>query len=298
MTDPMRLKARAEAPLPAVRAALTDPTALRTWLAEHAEVALPRTFEFWGRYTPEGDAPHQRLLHADDHTLRFSWLIGGEDTTVEITLAEEGAGATIVTLTQSHFPDWPEVMAGTNPRGVLHTFWALAIANLVDHVEGRDLTPKCDFTSTDLRAELFIGASPKEVYESLIDPVAFSRWFGAKVDIEPHVGGRFAMGGFDLEDNPAKILDLDPCRRVQLAWDGGDGVVDTWELADSGGGTRLTFVQSGFDKPDYGGWAGWLGGVAELRRYHELDSWRPLWLSVEVVGLPEAFTTVPHRRGT
>jgi uncharacterized protein YndB with AHSA1/START domain len=292
MTDPMRMTARVGAPLSDVRTALTDPTALRTWLAEHAEVELPGTFEFWGRYTPEGDAPHQRLLHVDDRTLRFSWLIGGEDTTVEIVLGEETATTTTVTLSQSHVPDWSELTEGTSPLAVLHTFWALSIANLVDHVEGRDLTPKCDFTSTDMRAELFVAASPKDVYESLLDPVAFSRWFGAKVDIEPHVGGRFAMGGFEHDAAPARFLDLDPGKRVQLAWEGDGGFVDTWELAESGGGTRLTFVQSGFDEPDHGAWAGWLGGLAELRRYHELANWRPLWLSVEMTGLPEGMITV------
>ncbi len=292
MTDPMRMKARVEAPLQAVRTALTDPTALRTWLAEHAEVELPHTFEFWGRYTPEGDAPHQRLLHADDRTLRFSWLLDGEDTTVEFSLEEETAGTTTVTVSQSHVPDWSEIAVGTSPLAVLHTFWALAIANLADHVEGRDLTPKCDFTSTEMRAEVFIDASPEAVYESLIDPVAFSEWFGAKIGIEPHVGGRFSMGGFEHDPNPAKILDLVPGRRVQIAWEGGDGFVDTWELADSGGGTKLTFVQSGFDEPDHGAWAGWLSGVAELRRYHELPEWRPLWLAVEMEGLPEGMLTL------
>jgi uncharacterized protein YndB with AHSA1/START domain len=292
MTDPMRMTARVEAPLSDVRAALTDPTALRTWLAEHAEVDLPGTFEFWGRHTPEGDAPRQRVLHVDDRTLRFSWLIGGEDTTVEFVLDEETPTTTTVTVNQSHVPDWSELVASTSPLAVLHTFWALSIANLVDHVEGRDLTPKCDFTSTEMRAELFIDAVPEEVYASLLDPVAFSRWFGAKVDIEPHVGGRFAMGGFEFDTTPAKILDLEPGRRVQLGWEGDDGFVDTWELAESGGGTKLTFVQSGFDEPDYGSWVGWLSGMAELRRYHELENWRPLWLSVDMTGLPEGMITV------
>ena len=54
------------APPEAVYAALTDAAALRVWLAEHAEVALPDRYEFWGRYTPDGAEPHQRLLHADE----------------------------------------------------------------------------------------------------------------------------------------------------------------------------------------------------------------------------------------
>jgi hypothetical protein len=50
----------------------------------------------WGRYTPHGEKPRQRLLHLDDRTLRFSWHLGTEETTVEVLL-EDGA----VTLSQT-----------------------------------------------------------------------------------------------------------------------------------------------------------------------------------------------------
>ncbi|MFD9734226.1 SRPBCC domain-containing protein [Umezawaea sp. NPDC059074] len=240
MADPTRLDVRVHAPLSAVRTALTDPTALRTWLAEHADVEPPDKVEFWGRYTPEGDAPRQRLLRADDDGLRFAWRVGGEDTTVEISLAEEGAEATTVTLTQSH-PD---------ADGVLRGFWALALANLVDHVEGRDLTPMCDYTSTDPRVELFIHASPDEVHRSLVDPEA---WFGA----------------------PVRVVAAEPGR---VEWDG--GVVA--ESAESGDGTKVVLTRSG--TVDHGAWSEWLAGIAELRRYHELAAWR----AVAVDGPPPA----------
>jgi hypothetical protein len=31
---------------------------------------------------------------------------------------------------------------------------------------------------------------------------------------------------------------------------------------------------------------GWLAGVAELRRYHELPDWHPVWLEVGMPGMP------------
>ncbi|WP_405113175.1 hypothetical protein OG559_05720 [Micromonospora sp. NBC_01405] len=74
MTEPMILRARLAAPVEAVHRALTDPAELRVWLAEHAEVELPHRYAFWGRYTPEGDAPHQRLLHADERILGSSQM--------------------------------------------------------------------------------------------------------------------------------------------------------------------------------------------------------------------------------
>ncbi|MEV4379362.1 SRPBCC domain-containing protein [Streptosporangium sp. NPDC049644] len=290
MSEPMRLNARVAAPLKAVHHALTDPAELRIWLAEHAEVELPQRYEFWGRHTPEGHVPHQRPLHVDDHTLRLSWLLDGEETTVEIRLEEESAESTILSLSQTHF-DFREAISGNGGAlGMLQTFWCLSIANLVDHLEGRELTPKCDFTSPRMRERLLIGASPQEVYDSLVDSEKFSRWFGYRIDIEPYVGGRFAMGGFEADSSPAKVVEAEPGRRFSLEWPGLG--VTTWELEGSDGATRLTFMQSGFDEgnPPYAGWMGWLSGVAELRRFHELSDWQPIWCDFEPPTLPEETT--------
>lgn len=292
MTTPLLLRVRVGAPIASVRHALTDAQAMRTWLAERADVALPDRYEFWGRYTPAGDIPRQRLLHVDDRTLRFAWRIEDVDTTVDIALDEESAGSTILTLGQTDLPTWDVAIAESTMLSVIHTFWALSIANLIDHVEGRELTPKVDFTSARMREVFVIGAAPKDVFASILDPDTFSRWFGARVEVEPYVGGRWSMGGFELDPSPARIIDLDPARRFSIRFD--DGVVTTWELEDSDGQTRLTFSQSGFDegRPPYGGWMGWLGGIAELRRYHELPDWRPAWLEVSLAGTPDGLITI------
>jgi uncharacterized protein YndB with AHSA1/START domain len=276
MTESMMLRARVSTPLKSVQHALTDAAELRVWLAEFAEVDLPGRFEFWGRHTPEGDAPRQRVLHADDSVLRFVWPLDGVDTTVEISLAEEGPDSTIVSLTQSHY-DLEEQMSGSSIRGVMQTFWCLSLANLVDHLEGRALNVKADFTSTVMRDEAIIDAPREQVYQSLIDSEKVSAWFGFPIGIEPWVGGRYSMGGFE-SGHAAKVVDLEPGSRVAVDW-GGPGVT-TWELADSDGKTRLTMVQSGFDEqnPPYAGWLGNVSGLAELRRYHDLADWQPIWV--------------------
>lgn len=287
MTEPMLRRHRIAAPVAYVRHALTDPAALRTWLAEHAEVALPHRYEFWGRYTPSGDVPRQRLLHADDHTVRFAWELDGTDTTVEISLAAENENTTILRLTHTNLPGYAEMVAEEGLRSLLPTFWALAIANLADHVEGRALTPKCDFTSQAMRAEVVIDAPVPVVYASIADPVTFTRWFGATIEAEQYEGGRWAMGGLDANSSPARIVTLDPDRAMAIEWPG--GMVNSWELADSDGRTRLTFVQSGFndDNPPYGAWMGMLAGLAELRRFHEVADWHPACLEVRQDGMPE-----------
>lgn len=288
MSETMRLRARVGVPLKEVHRALTDAEALRIWLAEHAEVELPDRYEFWGSFTPEGAEPHQSLLYVDEQTLRFSWELEGEETTVEIGLEEESTDSTILALSQTNTPSWHETVAESSLRAVLYTYWSLAIANLIDYLEGRHLTPMCDFTSPVMRDHVIIGATPAEVFDSLIDPDKFTSWFGANVDLEPHVGGRLAMGGFDVMADPAIITELEPDERLTINW---GSFVSSWELEDvaGSGATRLTFVHSGFDerKPPYGGWMGWLAGVAELRRFHELADYRRVWLDVQMPGMPE-----------
>jgi hypothetical protein len=168
----------------------------------------------------------------------------------------------------------------------MQTFWSLSIANLADYLAGRELTPKCDFTSAELRASVVIDAAPDAVFDSMTKPEFFRRWFGAHVDIEPYVGGRFAMGGFELDPGGAKFVEFEQGRKATLRW--ADGMLDSWELEGSDGKTRLTLVQSGFDpaNPPYPGWAGWLSGLAGLRRYHELPGVRSIWRKVEVAGVP------------
>jgi len=274
----MSVRARVNAPIKQVYQALTEPDALRVWLAEHAAVELPERYEFWGRHTPEGDAPHQRLRWADDTGLGFTWLLDGVDTTTDIRLSAESEDVTIITLEQSHF-DFNDVVTGASIRGVLQTYWYLSIGNLVDHLEGRALTPKIDFTSPDLRAEFEIAAPVDRVFTSLTDSEQATEWFGFPIGIEPWVGGRFAMGGLDNDPSPAKILDLRPNEKLSVDWGGGG--VSTWDLEGSGGRTRLTLVQSGFDtsRPPYAAWGGMLSGIAGLRRFHELPGRPQIWLA-------------------
>ncbi|MET7419647.1 SRPBCC family protein [Dactylosporangium sp. NPDC005555] len=289
-SNDLRLIAVMPAPPATVHAALTDAAALRAWLAEHAEVALPDRYEFWGRDTPDGAEPHQRVLHAGERDLRLAWTVGGVETTVEFTVAEDDAGdagSALLTLTQSDLPTFEEILSDkAGPRGELQTFWTLAIANLADYLADRDLTPRPDYTATDLSGSVVIDAAPQAVFDSLTQAEHVRRWSGVHVDIEPYVGGRYAMGGFDVDPGGMKYVEFEPGRKATLRF--ADGFTSSWELEGSDGKTRLTFVQSGFDpeNPPYAGWAGWLSGVAALRRYHELPQWRSIWRLIDAPGVP------------
>lgn len=189
MSDTLSLQARIAATPSKVFHALTDETAVTTWLAEHAAISLPEQhYGFWGDTTPQGDQTHQTLLSAEpDRLLRFSWTLDGTPTTVEIELQPDGS-QTVLRLRQDGLPTLDELMAPTGRRDGLHsmhTFWGLALANLAEYTEGRPLTPKADFRpkrAPEIRVRMEIDATPHEVFESLIDPTQIARWFGWEVE--------------------------------------------------------------------------------------------------------------------
>ena len=126
----------------------------------------------------------------------------------------------------------------------------------------------------------------------MIQPEQFRKWFGANVDIESYVGGRFAMGGFELDPGGARFVEFEPGRKATLLF--ADNETTSWELEGSDGKTRLTLVHSGFDptNPPYPAWGGWLGGIAGLRRYHELPHERSIWRQVEIAGVPTGMLAI------
>ena len=285
---------RIQAPLGTVRTALTDPAALRGWLADQAEVNLPEQYQFWGRLTPDGAAPHQQLQHVDDTSLRYEWQLDGIATTVDIALqSEAGTGeqdATLLTLTQTNVPGWPEMLTEPGNRSLMHGYWNLTLANLADYAEGREIVGGCDFTSPELRREVLIDADRQTVYAALTEPEQVSQWSGVKVEAELHAGGRWAMGGFEANPQPARIVDLEAGKAMSIDW---GPMLQSWELAESGGRTRLTFVLSGFDEaePPYDGWLGSLTGLVALRRYLEIKDWRTFWVEADLEGVPDELVT-------
>jgi len=282
-TTTYTLRTSIGAPPEAVYAALTDAAALEAWLAEHAEVSVDRgIFEFWGRFTPEGERGRQRLLGTEPgQRVRFSWTLEGAETGVDITL-EPQDGGTQLTLTHSNVA----------ARASGDSYWVrdllmLSLANLASYCEGRGIGPRCDFTAfsgTEARASVEIGAPASEVFASLIEPAQLNRWIADHAEVEPEVGGRYDFG---WDHGPVKILELEPDKVLAYSWrhswpdaDGPDATVVRWELDGSQGHTHLTIVHSGFggtDRKTEGYQVGWMEFLASLKRMHEVGAgWRPV----------------------
>src|SRR5262245_59548894 len=137
--DSLRLRVQVDAPPATVFKALTEPDALTEWLAESAEVSLPqRRYEFWGRYTPQGHRPRQRLLAAEDNRLlRFGWQFdGAAESTVELVL--EPGESTVVTMIHTGIP--------TADATAVDCFWHVSMSNLAAHCAGLATMPPFDFS--------------------------------------------------------------------------------------------------------------------------------------------------------
>jgi uncharacterized protein YndB with AHSA1/START domain len=280
------------APPADVYRALSEPDALEAWLAEHADVSLEDgKFEFWGRYTPDGARGHQRLLATEkDQLLRFAWTIGSLETTTEFRLEPGKDGGTRMAISYTNVPTLEELAAGAE-GAILWTFWLIPASALADYVEGREPGPRFDFEAAkaakgdEMRTTVTLDAPPDEVYPYLIEPEKLDQWIGMNSRADARVGGEIEI---HEGQGAAKILELEPGRRLTVGWGERPDVTVRWELEGAEGKTYLTLVHSGFDDDnpmDIGAWGGWMHGLAQLRRVIATGS--PLALELFLGDMPD-----------
>lgn len=281
-TNDYTLRTKISAPPGAVYTALTDPAALRTWLADEAETAPESgVFGFWGKHIPDGDQARQTLVAAEPgRRLAFAWDVGGTRHQADFDLAADGDDRTAVTLRLTGVPT--DVVGQYS----LRDFWYLSLDNLATYCEGRGPVPMCDFIAMQpgaARASADIAAAPAAVFAALTQPDQLERWIAEKAVVEPQVGGRYEFG-WEAE-GPVRILELEPDRALAYSWQSDNLPADTvvrWELEGSGNRTKLTIVHSGFGPDHVPGdfQLGWQAFLAALKRMLEVG---PAWSAIERV---------------
>jgi len=101
--------------------------------------------------------------------------------------------------------------------------------------------------STKIELEQYYPHSPAELWRVLTTPELHARWW-AKGDVRAVVGHRFEldMGNWGMQ--PCEVVAVEPERlfKYRFAITSLDTTI-TWRLTAEGEGTRLTFVQEGFD---------------------------------------------------
>ena len=287
MTETYTLQVAVGAPPATVYAALTSPAALRTWLAEYAEVALDDgVFEFWGRFSPDGERGRQRLLSVQPgRGLSFSWLVEEAETEVAITVEPSASPrqGSVVALMHS----------GVAPRAAGDCYWVrdllmLSLANLASYCEGREVAPMCDFAAArDGRGAgtgVEIDVPPDQVFAALIEPAELNRWIATDADGRAaRWAGATTSAGTTARSRSSNSTPAGrsptPGATPGTTATGPTATVVRWELEGSQGRTYLTIVHSGFgdDRRPDGYQLGWQEFLVSLKRMLEVGAgWQPV----------------------
>ena len=107
-------------------------------------------------------------------------------------------------------------------------------------------------TRTIKQTALIRGATPKDIYTTLMDGKRHGALSGQPTKVSPREGGAFKVG-HDLE---GKHLKLTKDKRIVQTWRANnwpEGVYSkaTFALAKAAGGTRITFTQTGVPSQYY-----------------------------------------------
>jgi activator of HSP90 ATPase len=103
-----------------------------------------------------------------------------------------------------------------------------------------------------VRQSVTFKASPREVYEVLMDSRKHSKFTGDKAIISRKVGGKFMVGEYIQGVNPEMV----PNEKIVQSWRGSDWPEGhfsraIFSLRAEGSGTRLTFTQTGVPEENY-----------------------------------------------
>ncbi len=263
--------------------ALTDPSVLQKWFAEHVEVEGKEggTFRFWGKHTietPTKAQASQKITSYDPpNCFGFTWPLLGIESTVTFAL---DAGADGTTISGRH--SFAEAPTGVRVKELIDDLWRLHGGNFVTYLKGGDgfLLPDYNDPDPEIRQSILIEAPREAVFAALITPEMMAEWIWAEnAVVEPHLGGkysygwRYEVGGHNVAGGPTKILEYIENEKLVTDWPDwrGDSSVPvqtiTWLLADEGDYTRVTVIHSGFTRPsdisDYP--FGWDGFISKLK---------------------------------
>lgn len=273
-----------EASQDAVFRAITTTDAVRTWLAESADIDLAAgRFLFWGQATPFNPSRHDEVMsllgHEAGRLLKFAWKLGQTAGEVTIRLRELGAERTALTLIHQR-EEGQEAETFT-----LEDFWFVHLENLRRYTDGKSCEARVDFRQPmtgDIKHSLASSASPKTIFSVLTRPHLMERWIANQARVELKPGGAYDLGwGID----GIRVVDYEVGKRLSISWQMADEAPTraTWRLERYAGQTRIDFDHSGFSPefPNNGIWIGWLNYLNWVRSVAEYgETWRPPAISL------------------
>ncbi len=116
----------------------------------------------------------------------------------------------------------------------------------------------CIVTNDEIRSDFVVRAPRSKVWWALTTEEGWTGWFSDAVDGKFAIGETIVMEFTGYGKGEAKIVELDPERRLAFRWHPGDEERDgdspdsemtlvAFELGDHAEGTMVTMVESGFN---------------------------------------------------
>jgi uncharacterized protein YndB with AHSA1/START domain len=126
--------------------------------------------------------------------------------------------------------------------------------------------------------EVYIAASPHEVFAMFTEPELYIRWMGREATLDPRPGGTYRCVVHDSATIVGEYVVVDPPHRVDFTWgfEGnprnppGSSLVSVTITPDADG-TLLRLIHTGLEHPSLDshdrGWAGYLKQLTAVTRY-------------------------------
>ncbi|MEX0691113.1 MAG: SRPBCC family protein [Gemmatimonadales bacterium] len=253
------------APADRIFRALTTPSELATWFAEHVEME-PRVggpFRFWGKHTvgapSEAEADGKVIAFTPGRSIGFTWRVLGVPSTVTLTVVPDENGARVAVKHELSGPlDQPR------PKELIDDWWRFATGNLMVYTMEHGAVMRPDFADShpEIRVVTYVKAPPSTVFRALIDPALLRQWMGATehAAVDAREGGtwdlgwRYKVDGKEVAPPPHRILEFVENERFTIEWPDWRGDVSmpkqrvTWQLAPDGDGTTVSLIHAGFTR--------------------------------------------------
>jgi uncharacterized protein YndB with AHSA1/START domain len=126
-----------------------------------------------------------------------------------------------------------------------------------------------------IRQSYVLVAPPSRVFEALTDPKQLRRWFVEKASVTPRKGGNVRLSWGKRYTLRGKVLEIDPPRKLRLAWidhfDGGKTFETEarFEIARHGRGSLLSVTHRGFKSGKK--WVALHGAIASGWAYYLMN---------------------------
>ncbi|MCI4371817.1 MAG: SRPBCC domain-containing protein [Thermoplasmata archaeon] len=243
---------RIAAPRPTVFERLLRIEHLARWFCgwSRIEPKVGGSFKFGGEtciVQPEGKGWETTIDEGDVlRRFAFTWPIRGARTRVTYGLEDYADDATILSARHLGVP-----MKDTT-CGTVQDAWRMCLGNLKSIAEGRGDSVRPDHCAAEppeMRLSALIEATPGVVFAALTDPGEVDRWSTGgvprgKAQVEPRVGGAFALGHGESAD---RILELKPDHSIVFQSAGtGPNLRTAIELEAKASGTAVYLRSTGY----------------------------------------------------